>query len=234
MQPYFLPYIGYFQLIAAVDKFVVFDDVNYINRGWVNRNRMLINGAPAIFTVPLCNSSQNKLISDIKILNDGQWRNKMLRTFQQSYSKACNFKQTYDLLEHIINFPLAELNIFLLNGLQELITHLDIKTDIIPSSKKYGNTHLNGQERILDICKKEQAKNYINPIGGLELYHRDVFQKNRVDLTFLKSRELTYIQGKHPHTPWLSIIDVLMFNSKDTVKDLLLQYDLIENRDHFI
>lgn len=201
MQPYFLPYIGYFQLIAAVDKFVVFDDVNYINRGWINRNRMLLNGASAIFTIPLCNSSQNKLISDIKILNDAKWQKKMLRTFQQSYSKARNFEETFTLLEYIINFPLSELNIFLLNALQATITHLDIKTDIVSSSKKYNNNDLSGQERILDICRREQAKSYINPFGGLELYHENVFQKNGIDLFFLKSREFTYSQGKHPHTP---------------------------------
>lgn len=229
MQPYFLPYIGYIQLIAAVDKFVVFDDVNYISRGWINRNRMLINGAPITFTIPLSNSSQNKLISDIKILDDNQWRGKMLRSFQQSYSKAPNFKQTYEMLEGIIAFPSTDLNVFLLNSLQTLAVYLNLKTNIISSSKKYDNSHLKGEDRIVDICAKEKAEIYLNPIGGFELYKRDVFQKKGVLLNFLKSREFTYPQGKHPHTPWLSIIDVLMFNSKDVVKDLLLQYEVLEN-----
>lgn len=229
MQPYYLPYIGYFQLISAVDKFVVFDDVSYINRGWVNRNRMLINGEPAIFTVPLCNSSQNKNISDIQILNDDRWRHKMLQTFRHSYSKACSFKQTYEVLENIIHFPSIELNAFLLNSLQTLAAYLEIKTDIIPSSAKYKNSYLKGQDRILDICLLERAKYYLNPIGGVELYHRDAFQKNQINLAFLKSREFTYFQGKQAYQPWLSIIDVLMFNSKDAVKGFLSQYDLIEN-----
>jgi len=229
MQPYFLPYIGYFQLISAVDKFVVFDDVCYINRGWINRNRMLINGEPAFFTVPLCNSSQNKIISNIQILSDERWRNKMLQSFRHSYSKACSFKQTYELLENIIHFPSIDLNAFLLNSLQTLVTYLEIKTDIIPSSAKYENSHLKGQDRILDICHREQAESYFNPIGGIELYNHDVFQVNQINLAFLKSREFTYLQGKHVHQPWLSIIDIMMFNSKDAVKGFLSQYDLVEN-----
>lgn len=229
MQPYFLPYIGYFQLMAAVDRFVVFDDVNYINRGWINRNRILVNGAPALFTIPLHSASQNKLISDIQIVNDDQWRKKILKTIHQSYSKACNFKQTYELLEYIVEYPSTELNIFLLNSLRTLANYLDIETDIISSSKKYGNAHLKGQDRILDMCLQEEAQFYLNPVGGMELYHRDDFHHKRIGLAFVKSRDIAYFQGTPHHVPWLSIVDVLMFNSKDAVKDLLLQYDLLEN-----
>src|SRR5512140_19777 len=99
MQPYFLPYIGYFQLMAAVDKFVVFDDVNYINRGWINRNRLLLNGGAHTFTVPLRGASQNKLICDIELAEDDGWRDKLLRTISQSYAKTPCYAEVAPLME---------------------------------------------------------------------------------------------------------------------------------------
>lgn len=120
MQPYFLPYIGYFQLMAAVDKFVIFDDVNYINRGWINRNCLLMNGKAHTFTVPLRAASQNKLICEIELLDEQHWRDKLLRTMYQAYGKAAYYKQTDGLLERVINYPTTKLDEFLLNSLCEI------------------------------------------------------------------------------------------------------------------
>lgn len=227
MQPYFLPYIGYFQLLAAVDKFVVFDDVNFINRGWINRNRLLINGNAVTFTIPLHNSSQNRLIVDTQICNDTPWQKKLLKMFQQAYCRAKNFEQTTELLDRVVNFPDTRLNAFLLNSLRLVAEHLDINTNIIASSSIYGNSHLKAQDRIIDICLKEQAAEYVNLSGGLSLYHRTDFQRQDIELSFIKSQEIPYAQGKCQFIPWLSIVDVLMFNSKDDVKQHLLRYDRI-------
>ncbi len=227
MQPYLFPYIGYFQLMSAVDRFVVFDDVNYINRGWINRNRILLNGAAYTFTVPLLAASQNRLICEIELVKETIWRDKLLRTLQLAYSKAPFYALTAELLGSIIQFPTQRLDEFLLNSLRELTRYLALDLEIVATSRKYQNSHLKGQERILDICLKEQAAKYINPIGGVELYDKDTFSAKGVELFFLKSRPIDYPQGKAEHIPWLSIIDVLMFNDANSCRQLLLEKDLL-------
>ena len=226
MQPYFLPYIGYFQLMAAADKFVVFDDVNYINRGWINRNRLLLNGVAHTFTVPLRSASQNKLIFEIELDDNQSWREKLLRTIRQAYGKAPRYMQAYALMESLINYPSIKLDEFLLNSLREIVRYLSLDVKIVSSSRTYNNAHLKAQERILDICRQEQASTYINPIGGVDLYDRDDFSKQGVQLYFLRSRPINYSQGKGEHIPWLSIMDVLMFNEPDTVRRLLTERGL--------
>lgn len=227
MQPYFLPYIGYFQLIAAVDKFVIFDDVNYINRGWINKNRLLLNGVAHTFTVPLRGASQNKLIHEIELDDSQNWRDKLLLTITQAYGKAPCYKPTMTLLENLIHYPSHQLDEFLLHSIREIAHYLSLDTEIVSTSRLYLNAHLNGQERILDISRQEQANNYINPIGGVDLYDRDYFFENKINLKFLRSRPIAYSQGKHDHVPWLSIMDVLMFNEPDALRKLLIENDFV-------
>lgn len=227
MQPYFLPYIGYFQLMAAVDKFVVFDDVNYINRGWINRNRLLLNGEAHTFTVPLRGASQNRLICDIELAEDDSWRDKLLRTIHQAYAKAPCFAEVSELLERLIRYPARRLDDFLLNSLREIAQYLALDVMIENTSRTYFNAHLHGQERILDICRQEKANRYINSIGGEALYDRASFDAQGVELKFLRSRSLNYPQGKGEFVPWLSILDVLMFNTQPEVRRLLAEMDLV-------
>lgn len=226
MQPYFLPYIGYFQLIAAADKFVIYDDVNFINRGWVNRNRLLLNGSAHTFTVPLRGASQNKLIFEIELAEDSKWRQKLLRTIHQSYSKATYYSTTIDLLERLIYYPTIHLDKFLLNSIQEIATYLYINIDIVPTSRIYNNENLKGQDRILDICRLENVSDYINPIGGLELYDKPTFESRGLKLHFLKSTLTPYAQGIEDHVPWLSIVDVLMFNKPSDLQSMLTKATL--------
>lgn len=227
MQPYFLPYIGYFQLMASVDKFVVFDDVNFINRGWVNRNQLLLNGGAHTFTVPLRGASQNRLICEIELVNEQNWRDKLLRTIRQAYGHAPYYIKVSALLEGLINYPLIQLDEFLLNSLREVVRYLSLEVEIVNTSRIYKNAHLKGQERILDICRQEQADIYINPIGGIDLYDRASFSKQELSLYFLRSRPVSYSQGKGGHVAWLSIMDVLMFNEPNAVRRLLTEVDLI-------
>lgn len=226
MQPYFLPYIGYFQLMAAVDKFVVFDDVNFINRGWINRNRLLLNGKAHTFTIPLRGASQNRLICEIGLDDEQGWREKLLRTIRQAYGKAPCYAQIFPLLEDLINYPSPRLDEFLLNSLRQIARHLSLETEIATTSRIYENAHLKGQERILDICRQERADIYINSAGGMDLYDRASFSRHGLTLYFLHSRPLNYPQGKFGHVPWLSIMDVLMFNKPDTVRQMLTEADL--------
>jgi hypothetical protein len=227
MQPYFFPYIGYFQLIAAVDKFVVYDDVNYINRGWINRNNILVNGAATFIQIPLSGASQNKLINEIEIINEAKWRVKLLRTIEQSYKKSPFFIVVYDLIQTQINNRYSNIGAFNLQIIQAICNYLGIKTQIISNSVQYQNKHLSGQSRIIDICKKENATHYINPIGGIELYDNKTFIQEKIELSFIKSIASPYSQLKGDFVPFLSIIDVMMFCSKEEIKSMLDRYSLI-------
>ena len=223
MQPYFFPYIGYFQLIAAVDKFVVYDDVNYINRGWINRNNILINGVATLIQVPLSGASQNKLINEVEILNEAKWKIKLLRTIELNYKKAPLFRAVYDLIQTQINIGhthIAGLNV---DSIQAVCKYLGIGTEIIPSSSQYQNKHLSGQDRILEICKVENANHYINPIGGMELYDRALFNENNIELNFLKSSAISYAQFNNEFEPYLAILDVLMFCEPEYIRTKLLK-----------
>lgn len=222
-----MPYIGYFQLIKAVDKFVVLDDVNYINRGWINRNNILLNGKPHLFTIPLDGASQNKRICDIDVSAEPKWKEKLLKQIELNYKKAPFFSVGLSLFEKAIHAgyqKIAELNS---NSIKIICDYLEITTTIVSSSNRYNNQQLKGQERILDICLQEKVSNYINPIGGTELYDKNLFLSKNIQLNFIKSLPITYKQFNNEFVPWLSIIDVLMFNDVIVVKKLLNEYELI-------
>lgn len=228
MQPYFLPYIGYFQLISVADKFILLDDVNFINRGWINRNRLLIDGEPSLFTIPLQKASQNKLINEIKVTPDTKWRKKLLKTIQLNYKKAPFFDEVYSLLSGLLHSNIkniAELNFL---SIQQICFYLKIKTSITPNSNIYNNQHLNGQERIIDMCKQEKADMYINPIGGEKLYDKKKFFREGIQLSFLNTISEPYSQFKHPFVPNLSILDVIMFCKPEVIRNKHLnKYELL-------
>ena len=227
MQPYIFPYIGYFQLINTVDKFIIYDDVNFINKGWINRNNILVSGKPHLFTIPLKDASQNKLINEVALLNSDPWRKKFLKTIQQSYQKAPNYQTVFVLIEEIVNLESETIQELTLYALQKVCAYMEIDTEIVPSSAIYHNTNLKGQDRILDICKQENATQYINPIGGMELYEKSKFANEHIQLNFLKSVAAPYSQFKNAFVPWLSIIDILMFNDSESINQLLTEFELI-------
>ncbi|HWB63229.1 MAG TPA: WbqC family protein [Chitinophagales bacterium] len=227
MQPYLFPYIGYFQLIDSVDKFVLFDDVNYINKGWINRNRILVNGNAFLFTVPLLGASQNKLINEIELEPGDKWRGKLLKTITGSYSKAPYYRDALPIIEEIIFNAEKNLSVFLYHSIIRLTSYLGIKTEIVPSSSIYPNQELKGEDRILDICVRETADTYVNPIGGTELYSKEKFSGKGINLFFVKTHEITYKQFDKPFVPWLSVIDLMMFCSKEELAGALANRELI-------
>lgn len=228
MQPYFLPYIGYFQLVAAVDTFVIYDDVNFIKKGWIHRNNILVNGQANLFTIPLAKVSQNKLINEVALSDDwNNWATKFLKTVEQSYKKAPYFQEVYSLLQNILSTPTQLISELATASIREVANYLELKTEIIPSSAVYENTHLKAQERILDICLKEQANHYINPTGGKSLYDKQLFSENGILLNFIQSEKINYPQFKNEFVPWLSMLDILMFNSKGAISQLLENYILL-------
>ncbi|MDZ7898211.1 MAG: WbqC family protein [Arcicella sp.] len=227
MQPYIFPYIGYFQLIKAVDKFVLYDDVNFINKGWINRNRILLNGKDSMFTIPLKDASQNKLINEIDVNWDDNWKNKFLKTTEQSYKKAPFYAETLQIINETFYSDQKQFSEVIELNLRLICKYLEIQTEIISSSSLYQNTDKKAQERILDICLQEKASHYINPIGGLELYDKEVFAKENLQMNFIKSLAVEYKQFKNEFVPWLSMIDVLMFNSKEEINEFLNNYELV-------
>ncbi len=228
MQPYFLPYIGYFQLMHAVDSFVFLDDVNFIRRGWIQRNRVLHQDKPLLFTIPVNGASQNRKICELELMKDGKWQGKLLRLFQHSYAKAPTFDATFPLLEELVNHPDRRLNTFLANSLKRLAKHLDLPVQIYMASELGISRELSGAARILAFCKSLNAKQYINSIGGLELYQREAFAKDGIELSFLKSLPKPYRQSEsQTFLPNLSVVDTLMFNDQASFPALLSGYQLV-------
>jgi hypothetical protein len=212
MQPYFFPYIGYFQLIAAVDQFIVYDNIKYTKKGWINRNRMLQNGTDVMFSLPLKSDSDSLDICQRELAADFN-RDKLLNQFKGAYRRAPHFEQTFPLLERIVRYEDANLFRYLLHSLVKICEHLDIKTRIIVSSEIDIDHDLKSQDKVLALCKAVGANTYVNAIGGMELYAKETFLEKGMELKFIKSMPFEYAQYGEQFVPWLSIIDVMMFNS---------------------
>jgi hypothetical protein len=230
MQPYVFPYIGYFQLIKAVDKFVVYDDVAFINKGWINRNNILVNGKASMFTIPLIGASQNRQIREIEIDNLVAWSKKFLKTVEQSYKKAPFYKEGFQLVEQVFNLPIKNIAELGVNSLNETCKYLNIETEIVESSTIYNNQDLKAQGRILDICLQEKANHYINPIGGMAIYNKQLFADNKILLNFIKAKPIQYKQFNkedESFVPWLSIIDLLMFCTVEEINEHLIKFELV-------
>lgn len=251
MQPYFMPYIGYFQAINAVDKYILYDNLNFIKDAWVNRNRLLLcNGNVSTFSVPIIAKSSNTKIVDIRIDNSQKWGEKLLKTIFLNYKKVSDFDEIFPLLETILSRKydfLSELNVLSIKTIAEF---LSIGTVIEYDNSKYisleDNLLLVDQQnyspfqylektqpikkvaRVIAICKAEGATSFINAIGGQSLYSQEEFAKYGIDLKFVQTDlDLRYNQFSHEFTSNLSIIDVLMHNGKEGTKQLLNAYKLI-------
>lgn len=227
MQPYLFPYIGYFQLINAVDTFVIYDDVNFIKKGWINRNSILVNNKNFLFSASLKEVSQNKRINEILINTNTNWQNELLKTIEYSYKKAPCFNAVFPIIKSVLNQNETNLARFITYSLQTIAQYLTIKTNFIISSEIEKNNDLKGQDKIIEICKKCNATIYINAIGGIELYNKKDFLQQNIQLHFIKTNPIAYTQFKNEFVPWLSIIDVLMFNDVEKVKVMLNNYDLV-------
>lgn len=227
MQPYFLPYIGYFQLIAAVDVFVVYDNIKYTKKGWINRNRLLLNGADAVFSLPLKKDSDALDVRERALADDFQ-RQKLVNQFAGAYRGAPYFQPGMDLLRRIVLHPDSNLFGYLHASILAVCEYLDVRTRIEVSSHVAADHAAKGEDRVLSICHALGATAYINTIGGLELYSRDRFAHEGIALNFIRARPFEYRQAGAPFVPWLSIIDVIMFNPADEIREVFLKnYELV-------
>ena len=227
MQPYFCAYIGYYQLINSVDKFVICDNMQYTRRGWFNRNRILDNGTDRMFTIPL-KKDKSFLNVNLRYLADNSIRERIrvLKQIQSLYKKAPFFSQNYPLVRRLFIQEINNLFDYIYFSVVELCSNLDIKTQIIISSSLDIDHKLKSQDRIIEMCKFLKTDIYINPIGGKELYDKKAFKTEGLNLKFIKSKYIEYPQFEHKFIPWLSIIDVLMFNDIEQIKSYLNEYEL--------
>jgi predicted methyltransferase len=226
MQPYAFPYIGYFQLINVVDKFILLDDVNYIMRGWINRNVILVNGKDFLFSIPLKKASQNKLIFECEI-KESNWKEKLQKTIEFSYKKAPFYSDCFEVISTILSSTENNLSKWLSFQINVICNYLDINTEIVESSRLYNTQNLKAQDKIMDICIQEGADTYYNAIGGKNFYDKNDFNNKNIELHFLRTQPVTYMQFSSDFKPLLSIIDVMMFNSSSTINNMLKQYEII-------
>lgn len=227
MQPYFLPYIGYFQLINAVDKFIVYDNIQYTKKGWINRNQYLLNDKAKLFTIPIKKDSdfldvRNRFLSE-------NWKNERIKLFakiNEAYRKAPFYKLNISIVEEIFFKDEVNLFNFILYSIRRICEILSIKTQLIVSSDIFIDESLKKQEKVIALCNSLNAEEYFNPIGGVELYDKSEFIRQGIKLNFIKTKEIRYDQQINHFIPNLSIIDLLMFNDIERIKSWLNKYEI--------
>ncbi len=223
MQPYFFPYIGYWQLMASVDRFVVFDDANYISRGWINRNRILLHGEPFLFTIPLSRSSQNRRINEIDMDENVRAIRKILKTFETAYKKAPYYEETMPLVRGVLERN-GNFSRILIDSINSINRHLGLKTEIFTSSTLRTDTWMDAQTKIVSLVKSLNGKEYHNPIGGKHLYDKSFFARQNLILRFVVPYFQSYEQFGGAFIPGLSLIDVLMFNGAEKTGQMVQRY----------
>jgi hypothetical protein len=224
MQPYLFPYIPYWQLIHSADVFVVYDDVNYIVRGWINRNYILERGKQKLFTLQTQGASQNRLINEILVGGNAE---KLIKIFYHNYKQAPYFNSTMNILSDLLLSKETNLSKLITSTLKKICSYLSINTKIIDSSEVFNNANLRETDRILDICRQLDADIYINAIGGKCLYGKDEFAEKGLQIFFIESNPFVYKQFDNLFVPNLSIIDAMMFNSPEEIHEFVESYRLV-------
>lgn len=230
MQPYLFPYIGYFQLIAAVDRFVIYDDVQWIKGGWINRNRIQIRGQPHFITIPVSAEGNLKPINQRRLAASfPEAALKIMSQLLDAYRQAPYFKSVQDMVQRCLEFDTTNASELVVHSLQEVCQYLNLQPHFIRSSE-LPPTGRQGVERVIEITKGQGGRVYVNPIGGLDLYQSSQFAADGLELRFLRTLDVSYRQFRVPFIPSLSIIDVLMFNSPEQVQLLLRKFELIHEQ----
>lgn len=231
MQPYFFPYLGYFSLIKHTDKWIVFDTVQYIEHGWMNRNRIIHPNQPCdlYITIPLRKHTRNTKIKDICINTNESYKEKILAQIWSSYKKRAKyFQPVYQLIEDVLSYEtdsLVQLNVY---SMKKVAGYLEIPFNyevFSQMSVEIEEVHDAG-EWALNISKALNADTYINPPGGVNLFDPQKFKKAGIQLEFLKVHLRPYEQKKRQFIEGLSIIDVMMFNSPEKVNQMLDDYEI--------
>ena len=227
MQPYFMPYIGYWQLIVAADNFVVYDNIEFTKKGWFNRNRILENDHDRLFTIPIKKASDYLPVNQ-RFLSDESDTEiaRTLRIIQQNYKKAPYFAEAFPIIEDCFNYSAKNLFDYIYHSIQNICNYLEIKTNIIISSSLDIDHSLKAEKKVIVICQALQTDTYINAIGGKELYDVEEFKAQGIDLKFIRTDNIEYQQLGGAFVPSLSIIDIMMFNHKGKITEMLQGYRL--------
>ena len=228
MQPYLFPYFGYFQLINSVDKFIIYDDVNFIKQGWINRNRILINGVVSYFTIPVKDISSFNKINNTFVCDFPRFKKKFIKQIEQNYCKSENFDVGIQYVKNVLEYDGEYISELAIRSVLELTKTIGLERKFFTSSKTFKNKEsLERADRIISIVKELGATDYINSEGGKQLYKKEQFKEYDVNLHFLKPQLLSYPQiHNDTFQPGLSIIDVIMNNSIKKVSDLITHYQL--------
>jgi len=228
MQPYVFPYLGYYQLLHAADVFVCFDDVNFIKKGWINRNRILLNGAPFTFTIPIQGMSQNITIRDSHIAPDPAWQTKLLGNLKQGYGHTPFYNAIFPLIKPMIQRASGSIADLAEATVRLVVDYLALPVRITRSSALGIAEDIKGQERIIQVAKAHGAAHYINPANGAHLYNEERFALEGMTLRFLRMdpdlRDPQ--QGKTDFVPGLSMLDILMNVPPEGIRALLARYTL--------
>ncbi|PVV09150.1 MAG: hypothetical protein B6D77_10335 [gamma proteobacterium symbiont of Ctena orbiculata] len=227
MQPYVFPYIGYFHLIEASNVFVFYDDVNFIKQGWINRNRILVQKKSYTFTIPISDSSSNTLIKDTQICIDARWRRKFFETITQAYNKSPYYNHVIELLHRVLDDEVDSISDLAINSILHVYDYLGMSRQFRKASVISPLTQgLGKEQRIAAITNDLGYSAYVNATNGKALYSKQSFKELGIELSFINSRDVVYRQFNHEFVPWLSIIDILMFNGIDVIREILTQYEL--------
>jgi hypothetical protein len=213
MQPYFLPYLGYFHLVDAVDAFVILDTVKYPKGGWVNRNRILIEGVDRWLTLPVSSSASS--ISDKSYVVDHRDVTGLQRMVSRAYPRSPRLGEFQGLLAEWWHSPIrkvSETNMFFVRGIMERLGRVLPRFVNASSIQTDGAT---GQERILKIAQNLGATSYVNLIGGQRLYQKSAFNAAGMELFFVRSQFLEYTQKSPEFVPGLSVLDFFLNETRD-------------------
>lgn len=229
MQPYVFPYLGYFQLLHAADDFVLLDDVNFIKKGWINRNRIRLNGEAYTFTIPIQGMSQNATIRASMIAADPTWKAKLLAQVRHAYGKAPGFATHFGPIAELIEQAEGSIAGPAAESIRYVARYAGLPVRIHTASELALPAELKGQERILALARHVNATRYINPVNGAALYDQGRFAEAGMELRFLRmDGTVSYIQqGPAPFVQGLSILDVLMNVERDELRELLGRYQLL-------
>jgi hypothetical protein len=248
-QPYFLPYIGYFQVIGCVDKYIIYHNLNYIKEGWIHRNRLLrVNGEPEYFKIHLENKTSFQKIDQVRVSEGDHWRRKMIKSIYLNYKRSGYFDEVFPVISEVVEFKTSFLWEMAAFSTVRICRYLDIKTEITTDNSGYlpvedflqGTGYLNSEikemgiaeyipklTRILYICKKENSDHFIESPGGISLYPKEIFSAHSIKIDFLKVKEFTYKQSTDKFHPHLSIVDVLMNCGREKTKELLKEFTFL-------
>lgn len=217
MQPYLFPYIGYYQLAAQSDRFVFSNDLKFINRGWINRNRLRVNNEPWLFTVPVHRESKNGMIDEAEVQLDQRFMRRLIRTMKQFYARAPHLEAVTALCVSVFSDPPATIDQLASRSVCRVMDYLGLPFDHCDAKNRYGNETLKGEARVIDIVKQERGTRYLNLPGGRELYDEARFAAAGLELAFIEPVNEPYRQAGEPFMPYLSILDVLLWNDRETV-----------------